>query len=117
MIKIAVKIYHDSIFSHKFRNKSTKIKMSQFVFLSFKFVKNDQSTFFFSKKFQKFVVKNQMIFFENYDTIEKKMSIHEKIFKFHANAIARLKKKIPKSNEKMSIQKTHLKIKNNDHVF
>ena len=93
MIKMTVKIYHDSTSAHKFKNKITKFKIERLMFLSSKSIKNEQPAPTLIEEFDELTVENQVLFAKGYETAKKKQSMHENILKFHAAELTRKKKK------------------------
>ena len=92
MIKMIVKIYHDSASAYKFKNKITKFKIERLMFFSLKLIKNEQFAFILIEKFDELTVENQVLFAKSYETAKKKQSMHENILKFHAAELVREKK-------------------------
>ena len=105
MIKMTVKIYHDSTSAHKFRNKITKFKIERLMFFSSKSIKNGQFAFILTEEFGELTVENQILFAKNYETAKKKQNMHENILKSHAAELAREEKKYWNQIKKWTLKK------------
>ena len=105
MIKMTVKIYHDSAPAHKFKNKITKFKIERLMFFLSKSIRNEQSALTLTEEFDELTVENQIFFAEDYETAKKKQNMHENILKFHAAELAREEEKYWNQIKKWALKK------------